>query len=99
YYDGPDSGPYHRLDLYLPRGPADFPVAMLVHGGAWQVGDKNNCGLYASVGEFLARNGVGAVLPNYRLSPKVQHPEHVKDIARAFAWTREHLGRLCGRVD
>ena len=99
YYDGPDAGPYHRLDLYLPRGLSDFPVVLLVHGGAWQVGDKNSCGLYASVGEFLARNGIGAVLPNYRLSPQVRHPEHVKDVARAFAWTREHLGRLGGRVD
>ena len=99
YYAGPDAGPYYSLDLYLPRGKADFPVAILVHGGAWQVGDKNSCGLYASVGEFLARNGIGAVLPNYRLSPKVKHPEHVKDVARAFAWTREHLARLGGKVD
>ena len=99
YYDGPDAGPFHRLDLYLPRGLADFPVALLVHGGAWQVGDKNSCGLYASVGEFLARNGIGAVLPNYRLSPQVKHPEHVKDVARAFAWTRDHLGHLGGRAD
>ena len=99
YYAGPDAGAYHRLDMYLPRGKKDFPVVMLVHGGAWQVGDKNSCGLYASVGEFLARNGIGAVLPNYRLSPKVKHPEHVKDVARAFAWTRENLAARGGKVD
>ena len=99
YHPGPDAGPRHHLDLYLPRGPSDFPVAMLVHGGGWQLGDKNSCGLYASVGEFLARNGIAAVLPNYRLSPKVKHPDHVKDIARAFAWTRDHLARHGGRVD
>ena len=99
YHPGPDAGEYHRLDLYLPRGRTDFPVALLVHGGAWLMGDKHYCGLYASVGEFLARQGIGAVLPNYRLSPKVKHPEHVKDVARAFAWAREHLPRRGGRVD
>ena len=99
YHPGPDAGPRHRLDLYLPRGQTDCPVAMLVHGGGWQLGDKNSCGLYASVGEFFARNGIAAVLPNYRLSPKVKHPEHVKDVARAFAWTRENLAEYGGRVD
>ena len=83
YYDGPDAdGRQHRLDLFLPKGEKDFPVVLLVHGGAWMIGDNRCCGLYSSVGEFLASRGVGAVLPNYRLSPQVQHPEHVRDVAR-----------------
>ena len=30
----------HSLDLYLPKGQKDFPVVVLVHGGAWMVGDE-----------------------------------------------------------
>src|SRR5207237_6481418 len=89
----------NRLDLYLPKGKKDFPVVFLVHGGAWMLGDNRCCGLYSSVGEFLASQGIGVVLPNYRLSPAVKHPEHVKDVARAFAWARAHIADHGGRPD
>ncbi len=100
YHHGPDADDLrHRLDLYLPRGRAGFPVVMLVHGGVWMGGDNRCCGLYASVGQFLASQGIGVVLPNYRLSPGVKHPEHVRDVARAFAWTQRNIARYGGRPD
>ena len=37
-----------------------------------------------------------AVFPNYRLSPWVKHPEHVKDVARAFAWTNKNIAKYGG---
>jgi acetyl esterase/lipase len=86
----------HCLDLFLPKDRKDFPVIVLVHGGAWCVGDNRCCGLYSSVGEFLASRGIGVVLPNYRLSPHVKHPEHVKDVARAIAWTHNHIAEYGG---
>jgi acetyl esterase/lipase len=86
----------HKADLFLPRGKKDFPVVVLVHGGAWMYGDKSCVGLYSAVGRFLAENGVGAVLPNYRLSPWVKHPEHVRDVARAFAWAHAHIADYGG---
>jgi acetyl esterase/lipase len=86
----------HRLDLYLPKGKKDYPVVVLVHGGAWTVGDNRCCGLYGTVGHFLASQGIGAVLPNYRLSPGVQHPAHVQDVARAVAWTRQNIAKHGG---
>lgn len=92
YYDGPQADAHrHRVDLFLPKGKSDFPVVVLVHGGAWMLGDNRCCGLYSTVGEYLASQGIGAVLPNYRLSPAVKHPEHIKDLARAFAWTKHNI--------
>jgi acetyl esterase/lipase len=100
YYSGKDADDFrHRLDLFLPKGKKDCPVLVLVHGGHWSFGDKNTWGLYSSVGEFLARQGIIAVLPNYRLSPAVKHPEHVKDVARALAWTKAHIAEYGGRAD
>lgn len=100
YCSGPDADDRrHRLDLFLPAGQRNYPVVVLVHGGAWMLGDNRCCGLYSSVGEFLASQGVGAVLPNYRLSPGVKHPEHMKDVARAFAWTHDHIAAYGGRPD
>jgi acetyl esterase/lipase len=88
-----------RLDLFVPKGRRDFPVVVLVHGGVWMVGDNRCCGLYSSLGQFLASQGIGAALPNYRLSPAVQHPEHVRDVARAFAWVKAHIAAYGGRPD
>jgi acetyl esterase/lipase len=97
YYSGPGADDRrHRLDLFLPRGRSGYPVVVLVHGGAWMFGDKSCCGLYSAVGDFLAGQGVGVVLPNYRLSPGVKHPEHVKDVARAVAWTKRHVAEHGG---
>jgi acetyl esterase/lipase len=36
---------------------------------------------------------------NYRLTPKVQHPGHIQDVAKAFAWTRKHIAKHGGRPD
>jgi acetyl esterase/lipase len=100
YYNGEDAdATRHRLDLFLPRGVSNYPVVLLVHGGVWVVGNNRCSGLYTSVGEFLASQGVAAALPNYRLSPGVKHPEHVKDVARAFAWVHSHIGKFGGSPD
>jgi acetyl esterase/lipase len=89
----------HQLDIFVPVGVKEFPVVVFLHGGAWMIGDNRCCGLYSSIGEFFARHGIAAVLPNYRLSPGVKHPEHIKDVAQAVAWTRAHVGEYGGRPD
>ncbi len=97
YYDGKDADPIkHKLDLYLPKDHKDFPVLFFVHGGAWKSGDKQ---LYGAIGRVFAQNGVGTVVTNYRLSPKVQHPDHIKDVAKAFAWTHQNIGKYGGKAD
>ncbi len=94
YYDGKDADPIkHKLDLYLPKGKKDFPVLFFVHGGAWKSGDKK---IYGRLGEVFARQGIGTVITNYRLSPQVKFPEHIKDVARAFAWVHKHIAEYGG---
>ena len=86
----------HKLDLYLPKGAKKFPVLMFVHGGAWRSGNKE---LYAALGETFAKQGVGTAVINYRLSSsggKVKHPDHVQDVARAFAWVKDNAARYGG---
>lgn len=88
----------HTLDVFAPKDvPADkAPVVFFVHGGSWMAGDKNFRGTYRNIGRALARGGVVAVLINYRLSPGVKHPEHIRDVARAFAWVHRHIDRYGG---
>src|SRR5437870_10766742 len=100
YFDGEGAdAKRHKLDLYLPQGFENFPVVMFVHGGGWRHGDKDFLGLYVKLGKALARHGIGVAVPNYRLSPAVKHPEHVKDVARAFAWLYHNIAKHHGDPD
>lgn len=100
YRSDKDADPVrHRLDIYLPKGKKDYPVIIFVHGGAWMLGDKNFFGWGPDIGHHFAANGIGAVMPSYRLSPKVKHPEHIKDVARAVAWTYQNIEKYGGRKE
>src|SRR5262249_36484995 len=86
------------LDLYLPTDAKDFPVVVVVHGGAWVWGDKS-LDFIPEVARCLARQGIGVVAPNYRLSPWFRHPAHIHDGAKAVAWTKGHIAEYGGRAD
>jgi arylformamidase len=92
YYEGEGADAVrHRLDLYLPEGKKGFPLLLFIHGGAWRSGSKE---LYGPLGQTFARQGIGVAVANYRLSPGVQHPEHIRDVARSFAWVARHAKEL-----
>jgi acetyl esterase/lipase len=97
YREGPGADPIrNQLDLYLPQGQKNFPVLLFVHGGTWKSGSKD---LYSELGKLYAKNGVGTVIINYRLSPKAQHPAHIQDVARAFAWIHDSIAKYGGDPD
>ncbi len=87
----------HVLDVYSPRkaaaAAAGYPVVLFIHGGSWTSGSKN---LYTFIGRRLARQGVVAVVINYRLAPAVRVPDQAADCARALAWTVGHIARYGG---
>jgi acetyl esterase/lipase len=96
YNDAKDADEKQKLDLYLPKGQKDFPVLFFVHGGTWKSGDRKQ---YEKLGKLYAERGLGMVVISYRLTPKVQHPAHIQDVAKAFSWTRANIGKHGGRAD
>jgi acetyl esterase/lipase len=90
--------PRQVLDVFSPREEEGKkrPVVLFVHGGTWMVGDKDFFGVNRNFGRMFARNGYVAVLANYRLSPFVRHPEHAKDVARAYAWVVNNAAKYGG---
>lgn len=86
----------HMLDVYCPKGLKDFPVVLFVQGGSWTSGNKN---LYQGLGNRFAKHGIGMVICNYRLSPDVQHPAHVEDVAKAFAWSHQNVAKYGGKAE
>lgn len=90
-----DSDPAHLLDVLTPRGgAAGAPVLVFVHGGAWTIGSKEQqC---RPMLFELASRGWVVVTCNYRLSPRSTWPDHIVDVKRVIAWTRDHAAAFGG---
>ena len=80
-----------RLDVYSPRGAVGAPVVVFIHGGEWARHDKADVSYKP---KFLNQNGIVLVSVNYRLSPAVTHPAHVRDVAAAVRWVRDHAAEI-----
>jgi acetyl esterase/lipase len=94
YTDGaPADADKHKLDLYLPRDKKTFPVLVFLHGGSWRTGDRS---LYKTLGDRLARAGIGAAIPSYRLMPQNPHPAQIEDVAAAFTWVVRNIAQRGG---
>lgn len=93
YVTGPDADIRHKLDLYVPVGAKNWPVIIYIHGGAWKQGSKT---LYIGLARTFGRHGIGVAVINYRLSPKVKHPGHIEDVAKAFAWVKANVAKHGG---
>ncbi len=66
-------------------------MLVFVHGGAWQRGDKEAHG-NINVGPTLSKTTESVVVSiNYRLSPDVKYPEHIRDVATALHWIRLNI--------
>jgi acetyl esterase/lipase len=96
YVEGKDADERQKLDLYVPKGAKDYPVLFFIHGGGWTGGSRAG---FDKIGKTFAQNGVGFVSTGYRLSPKVQHPAHIQDVAKGFAWTVANIEKYGGKPD
>jgi len=79
-----------KMDVYLPNNPHNAPIIVMVHGGAWSKGDKKSDNVVENKMNRWREKGAIFVSVNYRLVPKVNTLEQVKDIARALAYIQNH---------
>ncbi len=88
---GPESR--HRLDVYTPAQPTtkNRPTVIFFYGGSWRNGERAD---YRFVGQALARRGVVAIIPDYRLYPQAKFPEFMHDAAKTVRWVVENAGKL-----
>lgn len=93
---GPD--PAHRLDVYLPDEPKDAPVLFMVHGGAWQFGDKAAKPVVANKVAHWVPKGYILVSTNYRLSPP-DPLQQIQDIGMALAFAQSQAPSWGGDPD
>lgn len=77
--------PAQVMDIYLPEGDGPFPVVVLIHGGAFKMGDK---GMEKANAEALVANGFAAASINYRLSGEAIYPAQIEDCKAAVRFLR-----------
>ena len=91
-------GPLERqvLDLYLPNddGKGLRPAVVVIHGGGWRSGNKQQLRLLA---ERFAARGYVATAINYRLAPQWHYPAQLDDCQRAVRWLRKQAAKW--RID
>ncbi len=67
------------MDLYLPEEGENFPLAFIVHGGAWIQGDRKD---FTEFTKQLTGMGYAAVTVSYRLvkNGEGQFPDPIEDL-------------------
>jgi acetyl esterase/lipase len=99
---GQAAGVSLRLDASVPEGDGPFPVAILVHGGGWNSGDKANVGSEgrgADISPWFAPLTAAKFTwfsINYRLAPAHRWPACFEDVQTAIRWARAHAREFKG---
>ena len=79
------------LDAHIPEGKGPFAAAILVHGGGWVAGDKQQ---YINfLFQPLADAGFAWFSINYRLAPAYQFPADAEDVEAAVRWVKDHAAQ------
>lgn len=77
--------PRQVMDVTLPAGNGPHPVLMMIHGGAFKIGDKSEMTIWPD----LTQAGIAVVRTNYRLSGTAKWPAQGEDCLAAVV----HLQR------
>lgn len=76
------------LDAHIPEGNGPFPAAILVHGGGWVAGDKEEYITY--IFKPLSDAGFAWFSINYRLAPKYRFPADADDVESAIRFVKKN---------
>ncbi len=76
-----------KLDIYLPAAKPPYPVVVMIHGGGWIQGDKQEYSTSIKTEALLTR-GYAVVAINYRLSSVSKFPTQIQDVKAAIRYIR-----------
>ena len=88
--DAYGTDPAQRLDVYIPPHAHGAPILVMVHGGAWMIGDKANTGSVENKLKHWLTRGWIVVSVNYRMLPDAMAYEQAQDLAEAVRWAQGH---------
>ncbi|WP_330111237.1 alpha/beta hydrolase [Methylophaga thalassica] len=91
--------PLQTMDIYLPANADKAPILFLIHGGAWQFGDKRATGLIKNKIDRWLKQGFIIVSANYRLVPEVDPVTQAQDLALALKTVQQQASAWGGDAD
>jgi acetyl esterase/lipase len=74
-----------KYDVYLPASRSSAPIIVMIHGGNWQSGDKQDDSVAEDKAGYWVAKGYIFVSINYRLLPKSDPLIQAADIALGIA--------------
>ncbi len=80
------------LDAHVPEGAGPFPTAILVHGGGWVAGDKQEYITY--IFQPLTAAGFAWFSINYRLAPQFKFPADADDVEAAICFVKANAAKF-----
>ena len=79
------------LNLYRPLQVGKYPAIVVIHGGGWQNGSRND---NTGFSQYMAAQGYSVISIEYRLAPQHQFPAQLEDVRTSIAYIREHADEL-----
>src|SRR6201997_2891003 len=79
------------LDAHIPDGKGPFAAAILVHGGGWVAGDKQQYITY--IFQPLSDAGLAWFSINYRLAPQFRFPADADDVEAAIRFVKANAAK------
>lgn len=79
--------PQQKLDVYMPEKPAkNAPILVMVHGGAWRLGDKRDEESVTYKAPHYTDKGYVFVSMNYRMANTISPLAQMYDVGDALAF-------------
>lgn len=95
-----------KIDVYLPKlstpkteNHSLAPILLVVHGGAWSMGDKSRSGLIQNKANYWNQAGWVVISVNYRLVPNVTVQQQTQDIADALSFVQKNASNWQADAD
>lgn len=81
------------LDIYTPQNKPEslrLPAIIMLHGGSWRSGDKDNLPVVGNKVPYFVREGFVFISINYGLTPEIKYPQQPQDVADAIAFIHKN---------
>lgn len=85
-----DSRALH-LDAFYKSSSKALPAVVLIHGGGWKSGNKNQMHLMA---QEIASKGYSCFSVEYRLSPEAKYPSAIFDVKNAIKYIKKNANKF-----
>ena len=81
-----------KYDVYLPAQAYNAPIIVMIHGGGWTAGDKQDADVASAKSAYWVSKGYIFISVNYRLAPQTGPLQQADDVAAALAHIQANAG-------